>query len=105
MRGLREGELVGVARPLHVGRTSIVVQTDLTDAEGRRVAQVTQSAGRPHPAMNAHVRARRRGGRPAAELIDAMRAELESLYGPLTRPSPSATPEELSPPGGRCLVG
>ena len=43
MRGLRDGELVGVTRPLHRGRTSIVVQTDLTDAEGRLVAQVTQS--------------------------------------------------------------
>jgi len=42
-RGLREGDLSAVTRPLHLGRTSIVVQTDLTDAEGRRVAQVTQT--------------------------------------------------------------
>ncbi|MGI5162861.1 PaaI family thioesterase [Spirillospora sp. CA-253888] len=40
---VRAGHVRGTARPLHVGRTSIVVQTDLYDAEGRRVAQVTQT--------------------------------------------------------------
>jgi 1,4-dihydroxy-2-naphthoyl-CoA hydrolase len=29
--------------PLHVGRSTIVVQTDVTDDEGRPVAQVTQT--------------------------------------------------------------
>lgn len=42
-RGVREGSVRGVARPLHTGRTSIVVQTDLYDATGRRVAQTTQT--------------------------------------------------------------
>jgi uncharacterized protein (TIGR00369 family) len=42
-RGVREGRVRGVSRPLHPGRTSIVVQTDLFDATGRRVAQVTQT--------------------------------------------------------------
>jgi 1,4-dihydroxy-2-naphthoyl-CoA hydrolase len=42
-RGVREGHVRGVSRPLHTGRTSIVVQTDLFDATGRRVAQVTQT--------------------------------------------------------------
>jgi 1,4-dihydroxy-2-naphthoyl-CoA hydrolase len=42
-RGVRAGHVRGVARPLHVGRTSIVVQTDLFDADDRRVAQVTQT--------------------------------------------------------------
>jgi 1,4-dihydroxy-2-naphthoyl-CoA hydrolase len=43
-RAVREGSTVtGVARPLHVGRSFIVVQTDLTDDDGRRVAQVTQT--------------------------------------------------------------
>jgi len=42
-RAVRGGTVTGVARPLHVGRTFIVVQTDLTDDEGRRVAQVTQT--------------------------------------------------------------
>ena len=42
-RAVRDGEVTAVARPLHVGRTVIVVQTDLTDQAGRRVAQVTQT--------------------------------------------------------------
>jgi uncharacterized protein (TIGR00369 family) len=42
-RAVRNGEVTGVTRPLHVGRTVIVVQTDLTDEAGRRVAQVTQT--------------------------------------------------------------
>jgi uncharacterized protein (TIGR00369 family) len=42
-RPVRGGRVRGVARPLHVGRRFIVVQTDLTDDEGRRVAQVTQT--------------------------------------------------------------
>ena len=42
-RGVRKGHVRGVARPLHIGRTSIVVQTDLYDADDRRVAQVTQT--------------------------------------------------------------
>jgi uncharacterized protein (TIGR00369 family) len=42
-RGVRDGGVRGVSRPLHVGRTSIVVQTDLYDARERRIAQVTQT--------------------------------------------------------------
>jgi uncharacterized protein (TIGR00369 family) len=42
-RPVREGRVTGVARPLHVGRSFIVVQTDLTDDEERRVAQTTQT--------------------------------------------------------------
>jgi uncharacterized protein (TIGR00369 family) len=42
-RAVREGRVEGIARPLHVGRSFIVVQTDLLDAEQRRVAQVTQT--------------------------------------------------------------
>src|SRR4051794_17134304 len=42
-RGVREGTVTATARPLHRGRTLIVVQTDLTDGVDRRVAQVTQS--------------------------------------------------------------
>jgi 1,4-dihydroxy-2-naphthoyl-CoA hydrolase len=43
MRAVREGEVTAVARPLHAGRSVIVVQTDLANASGRRVAQVTQT--------------------------------------------------------------
>jgi uncharacterized protein (TIGR00369 family) len=42
-RAVRAGTVRAAARPLHVGRTAIVVQTELHDAEGRLVAQVTQT--------------------------------------------------------------
>jgi len=42
-RAVREGHVEGVARPLHVGRRTIVLQTDLYDQAGKRVAQVTQT--------------------------------------------------------------
>jgi 1,4-dihydroxy-2-naphthoyl-CoA hydrolase len=42
-RAVREGDVTGVARPLHVGRSFIVVQTDVSDDDERRVAQVTQT--------------------------------------------------------------
>jgi uncharacterized protein (TIGR00369 family) len=42
-RAVRSGEVTAVTRPLHVGRSTIVVQTDLTDDAGRRVGQVTQT--------------------------------------------------------------
>ena len=42
-RGLRSVAAHGTTHPLHVGRSTIVVQTDVTDDEGRRVAQVTQT--------------------------------------------------------------
>jgi uncharacterized protein (TIGR00369 family) len=42
-RAVRQGEVRAVTRPLHVGRTVIVVQTELADEAGHRVAQVTQT--------------------------------------------------------------
>jgi len=42
-RGVRDGEVRGVTRPLHVGRTTIVVQTELRDANDKLVALVTQT--------------------------------------------------------------
>jgi 1,4-dihydroxy-2-naphthoyl-CoA hydrolase len=42
-RAVRDGELRGVSLPLHVGRTTIVVQTELHDANDKRVALVTQT--------------------------------------------------------------
>jgi 1,4-dihydroxy-2-naphthoyl-CoA hydrolase len=43
VRAVREGEVSAVTRPLHVGGKVIVVQTDLSDEDGQRVAQVTQT--------------------------------------------------------------
>jgi 1,4-dihydroxy-2-naphthoyl-CoA hydrolase len=42
-RGVRQGHVRATTHPLHLGRTTIVVQTDLADDQGRRVAQVTQT--------------------------------------------------------------
>jgi 1,4-dihydroxy-2-naphthoyl-CoA hydrolase len=42
-RPVKEGRVSAVSRPLHVGRSFIVVETDLHDAEGRHVARVTQT--------------------------------------------------------------
>jgi uncharacterized protein (TIGR00369 family) len=42
-RAVRDGHVDAVTRPLHVGKTFIVVQTDVFDAEERRVVQVTQT--------------------------------------------------------------
>ena len=51
-RGVREGALHAAARPLHVGRSFIVVRTDLTDDAGRAVGQTTQTQAvlAPRPA-------------------------------------------------------
>jgi uncharacterized protein (TIGR00369 family) len=42
-RGVREGRVEATATPLHVGRSTIVVQTDVRDAAGKRAALVTQT--------------------------------------------------------------
>jgi 1,4-dihydroxy-2-naphthoyl-CoA hydrolase len=42
-RGVRDGTLHATARPLHVGRSFIVVRTDLTDDQDRLVGQTTQT--------------------------------------------------------------
>jgi uncharacterized protein (TIGR00369 family) len=43
LRAVRRGRVTAVARPLHVGRTIIVVDTELRDGDGRLVARVTQT--------------------------------------------------------------
>lgn len=42
-RGVRAGTVTATARPLHAGRSTIAVLTELRDGEGRLVAQTTQS--------------------------------------------------------------
>ena len=42
-RSGRQPYVEGVARPLHIGGSTIVVQTDINDASGKRVAQITQT--------------------------------------------------------------
>jgi uncharacterized protein (TIGR00369 family) len=43
MRGVREGQVTATTRPLRVGRTVIVVQTDMRDDADRLVVQTTQA--------------------------------------------------------------
>jgi uncharacterized protein (TIGR00369 family) len=43
LRGVRSGDVTGTTRPLHVGRSTIALRTELHDDQGRLVAQVTQS--------------------------------------------------------------
>ena len=43
LRAVREGRVTATARPLHRGRSQVVVKTDLVDGSGRLVATVTQN--------------------------------------------------------------
>lgn len=43
LRGVREGTVTAVSTPLHTGRTTIVVETELADDQGRPVAKTTQT--------------------------------------------------------------
>jgi 1,4-dihydroxy-2-naphthoyl-CoA hydrolase len=42
-RAVREGTVTATARPLHRGRSVVVVQTTISDSGGRPVAQIVQS--------------------------------------------------------------
>ena len=43
LRAVRDGWVEAISRPLHVGRTTIVVDTELRDSQGKLVARVTQT--------------------------------------------------------------
>jgi 1,4-dihydroxy-2-naphthoyl-CoA hydrolase len=43
LRAVRGGHVEAVSRPLHVGRTVVVVDTELRDADDRLAARVTQT--------------------------------------------------------------
>jgi uncharacterized protein (TIGR00369 family) len=43
LRAVRSGWVQAIARPLHVGRTVVVVDTELRDDDERLVARVTQT--------------------------------------------------------------
>ena len=43
LRGVREGTVTTTGRLVHKGRTTIVAETELTDAQGRPVARTTQT--------------------------------------------------------------
>jgi uncharacterized protein (TIGR00369 family) len=43
LRDVSEQHIEATSRPLHVGRTVVVVDTEIIDSAGRRVARVTQT--------------------------------------------------------------
>jgi uncharacterized protein (TIGR00369 family) len=43
LRGVHDGYVEAVSRPLHVGRTVVVVETDVRDPQDRLVARVLQT--------------------------------------------------------------
>lgn len=43
VRGVRQGVVTATARPLHAGRTTVAIVTELRDGDGKLVAHVTQS--------------------------------------------------------------
>jgi len=49
LRGVRAGAVVAVARPLHTGRTLIVVESELARDDGKLVAKVVQTQAFNYP--------------------------------------------------------
>jgi 1,4-dihydroxy-2-naphthoyl-CoA hydrolase len=49
LRGVREGAVTATTRPLHKGRTTMVIETELTDGQGRLVGKVTQTQAFHYP--------------------------------------------------------
>jgi 1,4-dihydroxy-2-naphthoyl-CoA hydrolase len=49
MRAVRDGAVLATSRPLHAGRTMIVVETELTREDGQLAAKVTQTQAFHHP--------------------------------------------------------
>jgi 1,4-dihydroxy-2-naphthoyl-CoA hydrolase len=43
LRGVREGAVMSATRPLHRGRTTMVLETELTREDGKLIAKVTQT--------------------------------------------------------------
>jgi uncharacterized protein (TIGR00369 family) len=43
LHAISSGEVNAVSQPIHVGRSFVVIQTDLVDTDGRLAARVTQT--------------------------------------------------------------
>jgi uncharacterized protein (TIGR00369 family) len=43
LRGVREGAVTASTRPLHAGRTTIVIETEIARADGAMAAKITQT--------------------------------------------------------------
>jgi 1,4-dihydroxy-2-naphthoyl-CoA hydrolase len=60
LRALRDGVVSATTRPLHVGRTTIVLETELTREDGALVTKTTQTQAFHRPPQDGH-------GMPPAE--------------------------------------
>ncbi len=49
LRGVREGAVTTSTRPLHAGRTTIVVETEIVREDGKLAAKVTQTQAFHYP--------------------------------------------------------
>jgi 1,4-dihydroxy-2-naphthoyl-CoA hydrolase len=49
LRGVRDGAITANARPLHAGRTTIVIETEIARADGAMAAKVTQTQAFHYP--------------------------------------------------------
>ena len=49
LRGVREGAVTASTRPLHAGRTTIVIETEIAREDGKLVAKVTQTQAFHYP--------------------------------------------------------
>lgn len=49
LRGVREGSVTASSRPLHAGRTTIVVETEIAREDGQLAAKVTQTQAFHYP--------------------------------------------------------
>jgi 1,4-dihydroxy-2-naphthoyl-CoA hydrolase len=49
LRGVREGFVTASTRPLHAGRTTIVIETEIARADGALAAKVTQTQAFQYP--------------------------------------------------------
>jgi 1,4-dihydroxy-2-naphthoyl-CoA hydrolase len=49
LRAVREGGVTATTRPLHRGRTMIVIETEIADDDGKLVAKVTQTQAFHYP--------------------------------------------------------
>ncbi len=49
LRGVREGGVTATTRPLHAGRSLIVIETELTRDDGKLAAKVTQTQTFSYP--------------------------------------------------------
>ena len=49
LRGVREGGVTASTRPLHAGRMTIVIETEIVRADGAMAAKVTQTQAFQYP--------------------------------------------------------